>query len=161
MEHPLLWRVWERMLRSSLSMRASHTQGQTFVSPSRSLSSSPPSLPERSPELILTAVTARRSGRRAYDRPRSLCVLGRHTQGDRPARSRARDLLHDCASASVCARGGDHPGRSHEPLVQSRGLFSLRESHGLCDAPRKGCLFAGPYTHVACGSQAEEPRSRL
>jgi hypothetical protein len=54
-----------------------------------------------------------------------------------------------CRSASVCARGCDRTGRRHKPLGQSRGLFSLRESHGLCDAPRKGCLFAGPYKDIA------------
>jgi hypothetical protein len=66
----------------------------------------------RSSELILTAVTARRSGRRAHDRPRSLRLLGQHTQGDwrlACSVSCSRSSSRLCRSTSVGARGGDRP----------------------------------------------------
>src|SRR5215204_876301 len=108
LERLLLWRVWERMLEIEFIDRSVALAGKAFVSFFPLVIVVAAFMPERIRSSILTAVPARHSGRRAHDRQRRLRVVGRHSKGDRRARSGAhdllRDLVHDGPTAYVPSR---------------------------------------------------------
>ena len=109
LERLLLWRVWERMLEIEFLDRSVALAGKAFVSFFPLVIVVAAFLPDRTRSSIITTLTpARTGGRGAHHDPRSVRVVGRRSEGDRPARPRVHDLLrffvHDGAAALLSPR---------------------------------------------------------
>ena len=161
LERLLLWRVWERMLEIEFVDRSVALAGKAFVSFFPLVIVVAAFVPESIRSSILTTAhgPARLSGRRAHHRQRSLRVVGRRPQGDRPARPRAhdllRDLVHDCAAARVPPRvAATAPPRSRRVLAGAglaaggAGLYGGARRSARC--PRRWAR-GRPFRHRVTG----------